>query len=133
MTFHKAATLDDIWSGEKIAVEICGKPVLLVNVEGVICAYEDRCRHKGIPLSQGRLQNHVLTCSAHGWEYDARSGRGINPDRVHLRTYPVTIEGNDILVDIAGELKHETAGAEGDATSAVNTVLDDATGPDDAV
>jgi hypothetical protein len=29
--------------------------------------------------------------------------------------------------DIAGELKDETASAEGDATSAVNTVLDDAT------
>ena len=35
--------------------------------------------------------------------------------------------------DIAGELKHETASAEGDATSAVNPVLDDATGPDDTV
>lgn len=35
--------------------------------------------------------------------------------------------------DIAGELKHETANAEGDATSAVNTVLDDATGPNDTV
>lgn len=33
--------------------------------------------------------------------------------------------------DIAGELKHETASAEGDATSAVNTVLDDATEPGD--
>lgn len=35
--------------------------------------------------------------------------------------------------DIAGELKHETAIAEGDATSAVNTVLDDATEPGDTV
>src|SRR5258705_6359334 len=35
--------------------------------------------------------------------------------------------------DIAGELKHETASAEGDATSAVNTVLDDATEPGDTV
>ena len=35
--------------------------------------------------------------------------------------------------DIAGELKHETAKAEGDATSAVNTVLDDATEPGDTV
>jgi hypothetical protein len=35
--------------------------------------------------------------------------------------------------DIAAELKHETANAEGDATSAVNTVLDDATETGDTV
>jgi len=35
--------------------------------------------------------------------------------------------------DIAGELKHETASAEGDATGAVNTVLDDATEHGDTV
>jgi hypothetical protein len=35
--------------------------------------------------------------------------------------------------DIAGELKHETASTKGDATSAVNTVLDDATEPGDTV
>ena len=34
---------------------------------------------------------------------------------------------NPKTTDIAGELKDETASAEGDATSAVNTVLDDAT------
>ena len=31
MTLHKATTIDDLWSGEKVGVEVCGKPVLLVN------------------------------------------------------------------------------------------------------
>ncbi len=100
MTFRKVGTLNDVWRGEKVGVEIDGRPVLLVNVEGPVCAYEDRCRHKGVRLSEGRLDGFVLTCRAHGWEYDARTGRGINPEAVALPRYAVEIEGDDILIDV---------------------------------
>ncbi len=100
MSFCKATTLDELWSGEKIGVVLGGRRVLLVNVAGTVCAYEDRCRHKGVPLSEGRLEDGVLTCCAHGWEYDARTGRGINPESVKLPRYAVRIEGSDVLVDV---------------------------------
>jgi toluene monooxygenase system ferredoxin subunit len=100
MTFHRAVTIDDLWSGEKVGVEVCGKPVLLVNVGGVVCAYEDRCRHKGVRLSEGRLDGSVLTCAAHGWEYDVLTGRGVNPEATVLTRYGVRIEGHDVLVDL---------------------------------
>jgi toluene monooxygenase system ferredoxin subunit len=101
MSFGKAATLDELWIGEKLGVVMEGRPVLLVNAEGTVCAYEDRCRHKGIALSLGKLEGHLLTCSVHGWVYDARTGAGINPERTQLPCYPVRIDGNDILVDVA--------------------------------
>ena len=101
MSFVKATTLDELWMGEKLAVVVAGRPVLLVNVEGTICAYEDRCRHKGVALSLGKLEGHVLTCSVHGWLYDARTGTGINPESASLLRFPVRIEGNDVLVDVA--------------------------------
>ena len=103
MTFCKVATLDDLWSGEKLGVIVQGRPVLLVNVEGKFCAYEDRCRHKGVPLSTGRLEDGVLTCSVHGWVYDVRTGRGINPESTILPSYPIKVENSDILVDVDGE------------------------------
>jgi toluene monooxygenase system ferredoxin subunit len=101
MSFDKVATLDDVWIGEKLAVVVAGRPLLLVNVEGTVCAYEDRCRHKGIALSLGKLEGHVLTCAVHGWIYDARTGAGINPESARLPRFPVKIEGNDVLVDVA--------------------------------
>ena len=104
MSRRKVATLDDVWSGEKLGLEVEGRPVMLVNVEGVVCAYEDRCRHKGVRLSEGCLVGSVITCAAHGWEYDARTGKGINPESVTLARYEVTIEGDDILVDVPGDL-----------------------------
>ena len=100
MSFVKATTLDELWTGEKVGIVVMGRPVLLVNIEGTVCAYADRCRHKGIALSLGKLDGHVLACSVHGWLYDARTGAGINPESVKLLRYPVRIEGNDVLVDV---------------------------------
>ncbi|MET0594776.1 MAG: Rieske 2Fe-2S domain-containing protein [Polyangiaceae bacterium] len=103
MSFDEAASLDDLWIGEKLGVVVRGKPVLLVNVDGNVCAFENRCRHKGVPLSDGKLEGHVLTCAVHGWVYDARTGAGINPESVALPRFPVRIEGNAILIDVEGE------------------------------
>jgi toluene monooxygenase system ferredoxin subunit len=102
MTFCRVAATDELWSGEKLGRVVNGRRILLVNFGGSVCAYEDRCRHKGSPLSEGRIVDHVLTCAAHGWEYDVRTGCGINPDNVVLERYEVKIEGADILVDLAG-------------------------------
>ncbi len=103
MSFCKATTLDELWIGEKLGIVVGGRRVLLVNVAGEICAYEDRCRHKGVPLSEGLLEGHVLTCHAHGWQYDARTGCGINPASARLSRYAVKIEGSDVLVDVGSE------------------------------
>jgi toluene monooxygenase system ferredoxin subunit len=100
MTLRKVGNLDLVWQGEKAGVVVQGRAVLLVNVEGEICAYEDRCRHKGVKLSEGRLDGAVLTCAAHGWQYDARTGRGINPEGIELPRYVVKVEGNDVFVDL---------------------------------
>jgi toluene monooxygenase system ferredoxin subunit len=100
MSFCKVGTLDDVWRGEKVAVEVSGRRLLLVNVNGAVCAFEDRCRHQGVRLSEGRLEGSVLTCAAHGWQYDVRTGHGVNPEGSRLTCYEVKIENDDILVDL---------------------------------
>jgi toluene monooxygenase system ferredoxin subunit len=80
MAFRKVATLDELWDGEMTVLEIEGHVVLLVNVDGIIQAYADSCPHLGTRLSQGSLQRNVLTCATHGWEFDACTGQGINPN-----------------------------------------------------
>jgi toluene monooxygenase system ferredoxin subunit len=102
MAFQKAATLGDLWGGEMLAVTLDGKRVLLVNRNGIVSAFEDRCAHQGVPLSRGRFDGDRLICSVHEWTYDACSGRGLNPCGVSLRSFPVAIEGESILVDLAG-------------------------------
>jgi toluene monooxygenase system ferredoxin subunit len=92
----------DVWEGEMMACEVEGRRVLLVNAGGQIRAFEDRCAHQAVPLSQGRLEGDVLTCWAHEWQYDACSGEGLNPLGVRLRRFPVEVRDGAVWVDVAG-------------------------------
>jgi toluene monooxygenase system ferredoxin subunit len=99
MSWQRVASLSDIWDGEMMACHAGPHRVLLVRHEGVLRAYEDRCCHLGVPLSKGELQGGVLTCYAHHWQYDVRTGRGINPANAELRAFPVQVSNGDILVN----------------------------------
>lgn len=99
MAFHAVALLKELWDGDMRAGVAGGRRVLLVRLGEEVFAYEDRCAHLGVPMSQGWLKNGALMCSAHHYEYDARTGQGINPRNVCLRKFPVEIEAGVVSVD----------------------------------
>jgi toluene monooxygenase system ferredoxin subunit len=103
MAFQWAARIKDLWDGEMQGLVVAGCKVLLVNLEGKIQAYENRCAHLGVPLSEGRLAGSRLQCRAHQWEYSLITGQGLNPASARLKRLPVKVEGEDILVDVGGE------------------------------
>jgi toluene monooxygenase system ferredoxin subunit len=100
MPFQKATTMEDLWSGEMKGLSIDGVPVLLLNIDGVIRAYADVCPHQRSRLSAGSLNEHVLTCASHQWQFDATTGRGINPKNACLSPIAVRIVESEILVDV---------------------------------
>jgi nitrite reductase/ring-hydroxylating ferredoxin subunit len=51
------------------------------------------------------LENRVLTCASHHWQFVAATGRGINPKDAFLTPIAVRIVEDEILVDV-GEAKH---------------------------
>jgi toluene monooxygenase system ferredoxin subunit len=100
MAFQKIATLDELWSGEMMARQCEGQPVLLINIDDAIRAYADACPHLGTRLSEGSLNRNILACATHGWEFDARSGQGVNPRTACLQSFAVQVENGDIYVDV---------------------------------
>jgi toluene monooxygenase system ferredoxin subunit len=100
MSFQRVASRGDLWVGEMRGVVVGGVKVLLVSLDDGVHAYEDRCAHKGVELSAGRLAGTRLVCGAHEWEYDVATGRGVNPASACLRRFPVAVEGDDVLVDV---------------------------------
>jgi toluene monooxygenase system ferredoxin subunit len=100
MTLYPIAPRDSLWSGEMMSARAGRFRVVVLNVDGRLKAYEDRCLHKGVPLSEGRFEGTRLVCRAHAWEYDACTGQGINPCEIRLRSFPVVVREGQISVEI---------------------------------
>ena len=100
MTFQAAAHVDDVWRGEMRGCVVDGVPVLLVGADQGLHAYEDRCAHQGVRLSDGRLEGGEIVCRAHEWRFDACTGWCKNPRNERLRPIALRVEGDLILVDV---------------------------------
>ncbi len=90
---------DEVAEDGMIGVETPAGPVVVLRSGGALHAYEDRCAHARIKLSEGELCKGVLTCTAHFWSYDACTGEGVEPPAARLR--PVAIVVRDGLVYLA--------------------------------
>jgi toluene monooxygenase system ferredoxin subunit len=96
-----ALALDELWEGEMIAVEVGTTSVLLVNVDGDVRAYRNRCPHQESALDEGDFDGEVITCSRHLWEFEACSGAGRNPATASLSGFPCRVaEDGMIQVDV---------------------------------
>lgn len=75
---------------------ILGEPVVMFRTEdGTPVAFEDRCCHRHLPLSMGKLVGDRLQCHYHGLQFDS-SGRCVRipgqdriPPSARVKTYPV--------------------------------------------
>ena len=92
------AKVSEVPPGAAKVVVVFGHPVALFNVDGAFHAVSNVCLHRGGPIGEGTLDGPVVTCPLHGWEYDVRTGKNLANPLARLRTYPVRLEGDDILV-----------------------------------
>jgi len=97
-TFVRVAKASDLPPGERRVVVVQGHPVALFNVDGRFYAVSHVCLHRGGPIGEGMLDDTVVTCPNHGWEYDVRTGANLANPMARLRTFEVRIEGDDVLV-----------------------------------
>lgn len=54
-----------------LAVKLFSTPLVLFRTGGAPAALLDRCPHRNVPLSLGRVRSARLQCAYHGWEFDA--------------------------------------------------------------
>ena len=103
MSFRRVADAGSVARGEMKGLVLETIKVLLVNLDGDVIAYEDSCPHRGVALSCGMLEaaSGTLTCAMHLWQYDARTGAGVNPPGVALRSLPMKIEDGGIWIGVA--------------------------------
>jgi phenylpropionate dioxygenase-like ring-hydroxylating dioxygenase large terminal subunit len=86
-----------------VARTLLGEAVALFRrPQGGVAALEDRCCHRGLPLSLGEVRGEHLVCGYHGLTYDgtgrcvAVPGQRHVPPKMRVRGYPV-IERDELI------------------------------------
>jgi nitrite reductase/ring-hydroxylating ferredoxin subunit len=102
------AKLTELSTGRLKRIIVKGQPVLLTlagkvdGTQGVdVVAFSSICPHALGDLSQGWLHQNEIECPVHYYRLNVRTGECAYPNGgPKLRMYPVTIEGNQILLKI---------------------------------
>lgn len=98
--FMKVAKVSDLAPGNGRTVEAGGKKIALFNVGGTYKAVADTCLHRGGPIGEGALEGNAVVCPWHHWKYDLGSGASLTNPALKLQTFPVKVEGDDVLVEV---------------------------------
>jgi 3-phenylpropionate/trans-cinnamate dioxygenase ferredoxin subunit len=99
--FVKVATLPEIPAGGRLSIIVDELPALLLRIGDDLYCIEDVCTHDGQPLTDGPVSDCAITCPRHGARFDLKTGKALcMPATEPVRTFPVTVRGNEVLVDI---------------------------------
>ena len=79
-----------------------GEIALFRTASGAVFAIDNRCPHKGGPLSEGIVHDTGVTCPLHNWVIDLQSGVARGADEGCVRTYAVDLRGERVFVNLGG-------------------------------
>lgn len=68
-----------------------GKIAVFRTAENQVYAIENRCPHKGGPLSEGIVHGGSVTCPLHNWVFDLATGEAQGADEGQVRTFAVNV------------------------------------------
>lgn len=94
----EVARVEEIPPGTGRTVHAGDRPVALFNVDGAFHAYEGACLHRGGPVGDGDIEDGIVTCPWHGWQYEVATGRNTLDLSIGLRAYDVRVEDGAVLV-----------------------------------
>lgn len=107
LTWFKVAQLDDLPEGRVKTVIAGGKWVCLSHYDGKYGAIDNHCPHQGGPLGEGSIENGLLRCPWHGWDYCPLTGASPAGFDEHVPSYEVDVRDDGVWVGVAAEPEPE--------------------------
>jgi thiamine pyrophosphate-dependent acetolactate synthase large subunit-like protein/nitrite reductase/ring-hydroxylating ferredoxin subunit len=99
MNWHRVLATGELPEGRVTTVSAGHKSVALVHYDGRYSALDNRCPHQGGPLGEGSIENGLLRCPWHGFDYCPLDGRSPGFDD-EATTYPLEIRDGEIYVGV---------------------------------
>ena len=99
------ASSDEIKKGESKFYSIKDKKtqrkldIAIFNLDGKLYAISNVCVHKVGPLSQGIVNDDIVTCPWHGWKYSMKDGKSPHPGGDSVDSFSLKEINNKIYVN----------------------------------
>jgi toluene monooxygenase system ferredoxin subunit len=102
MAFQALCHISKIAEGQVALVRLERRSVLLVWPSGgTLQAYRGRCPHQDVPLISACFDGTAVTCDAHEWCFDGRTGACLTSGGRELKRYAVRVDGDKVHVDLS--------------------------------
>lgn len=99
----KLCDLGQLEEGNILYVELLGCDYIVVRNGAEVFALDGTCTYDWARLDEGTLEGDIVTCPTGGGQFNIKTGEVVKaPPSFPLQTYPVTVNGEEILADVTG-------------------------------
>lgn len=81
------------------AANLDGIDLIVLRDGNAVSIFQGRCPHQGTLLSEGTVKDGVLTCRAHGWQFNCSSGCRQGPGSSNLKRFEAFVDDGQVKVD----------------------------------
>ena len=106
LNWQKVAEIAEIPEGRVKAVSCGRENICLTHFQGKWAALDNACPHQGGPLGEGSIENGLLRCPWHGWDFDPLTGKPPGGYDDGVATYPLEIRDDGVYIGLEEEAPH---------------------------
>lgn len=101
-SWTRVCAKDDIEQEDLIRFDHEGRTFIVIrSPDDTFHCTDGICTHEHVHLGDGLVMDHVIECPKHNATFDYRTGEAKRaPACINLKTWPVKVEDNDILIEI---------------------------------
>lgn len=105
--WYKALDPEELPEGRVVPRTLGVHTVCMTHFEGRYAALSNKCPHQGGPLGEGAIENGMLRCPWHGWDYHPTTGAPPEGYGDCVPTFPVEVREDGVYVAIEEDRPHE--------------------------
>ncbi|MDB5389654.1 MAG: nagAb [Planctomycetaceae bacterium] len=96
----KVATIQEVPEATGLEVVAGDRIVALFRIGDEVVALDGICPHAGGPLAQGRVNQQIVTCPWHGWQFHVATGRHCLNANLTQPRVAIRVENDEIFVEV---------------------------------
>ncbi|MEO1051581.1 MAG: thiamine pyrophosphate-dependent enzyme [Bacteroidota bacterium] len=94
---------NDLPEGRVASVTAGTTGVCLTHFKGKFSGLDNKCPHQGGPLGEGSIENGLLRCPWHGWDFDPHTGQSPGGHDDSIVTFPIDVRDDGVYVGVPKE------------------------------